>query len=663
MEIKYAITQIFKYSLNKFSLLFVFFLSFAFNQAISQTYTTTDKKAIKKYIEAQAFYQKYDLKSTRISLNEAIERDPKFIEAQTLLAYTYLDQGDYETAKSAFRTCIEIDVNVIPNNLFFLGELELKSGEYELAENRFEQFLSLNEIDPKLESRSRRSLDIIDFAKRAVNNPVPFEPINLGPNINSELSEYFPSITVDQNKILFTRRLINPDSPQGYNEDFYMSIKKNGEWQKAINIQKPINSIMNEGAPTLSADGQLLIFTACELYGNYGGQRKGKGSCDLFYSSYDGKIWTTPINLGSTINTPHWETQPSFSADGKTLYFVRGIRSRTGTKTGDIYVSRLDEKNYWSKPEKLSRTINTPANEESVFIHPDGKTLYFSSDGHIGMGGLDIFVSKLDEEGNWGKPVNLGYPINTFKNENSLLVGADGKIAYFASDRAQGIGELDLYSFELPAQFSPEKVSYFAGKIYDVKTKKPLAANFELIDLESEKVIVQSESNPKSGEFLVTLPSGRNYALNASKDGYLFYSENFALKDNNNNTPFKQDVPMNPIEIGEKIVLKNIFFETAKYDLKAESMVELKKLKSFLNDNSSIKIEISGHTDNVGNENANQILSENRAKTVYNYLIKEGIVETRLSWKGYGANLPISDNDTELGRSKNRRTEFKILDI
>jgi len=663
MEIKPSNTQIHRNTLNRFCLTLFSIVLFSCSSIVGQNLSSNDKKATKKYLEAQTFYQKHDLNQATSLLKEAVERDEHFVEAITLLAYINLDLGAYEKAKGYFEKAIAVNATAIPNNLFFLAEIELKYGDYHNANKHFKQFLNLGEHDQKLVNRSNKGLDITEFALKSIGQAVEFKPKNLGPGINSEMSEYFPSLTVDQKTILFTRRLKSPSSPQGFNEDFFIAKKKADQWQKALNINKPINTPMNEGAPSLSADGQLLIFTACELYGNYGEKREGFGSCDLFYSTRDGESWTKPINLDGTINSVHWETQPSFSSDGRTLYFVRGIRNKSGSKTGDIYVAKLDDKNYWSKPEKLSRTINTPANEESVFIHPDGKTLYFSSDGHLGMGGLDIFVSKKDDKGNWSEPLNLGYPINTHKNENSLLVGADGEIAYFASDREEGYGELDLYSFELPNQFAPNRVTYFEGKIFNSESKEPLSANFELVDLETEEVIVESESNSKSGEFLISLPSGRNYALNAYKEGYLFYSENFSLKTQKGNKPFSQDVPLQPIKVGEKIVLKNIFFETAKFDLKAESMVELKKIVGFLNDNPKLKIEVSGHTDNRGDANFNKKLSEDRAKSVYYYLVESGILANRLNWAGYGAEFPIYSNEDEVGRSKNRRTEFKIIEL
>ena len=291
------------------------------------------------------------------------------------------------------------------------------------------------------------------------------------------------------------------------------------------------------------------------------------------------------------------------------------------------------------------------------------KTLYFSSDGHPGLGGLDIFMSRKDENGDWGEAINLGYPINTYSNENSLLVSADGSLAYFASNRDEGYGELDLYEFVLPQEVAPQKATYFSGKIYDNNTKEPIAARFELIELSTNKVAVESFSDPIDGNFLVTLVDGKDYALNVTKEGYLFYSDNFSLSSKESTLPYKKDVPLQPIEVGKSIVLKNIFFETAKYDLKNQSKTELDKLISFLNDNSKIKIEVSGHTDNIGSENSNQILSMNRAKAVVEYLTKNGISSSRITAKGYGSTKAIDTNETISGRAKNRRTEFKIIGI
>jgi len=656
--------QIFRHPLIKTStiILLLVLLSCTVKSSLAQS-TSSDRKAQKLYSAAQAFYQGYQLKEAELTLLKALERDPNFMEAQTLLAYIYIDNQEERKAKASFEKAIAINPRAIPNNFYFLGELELKDGKYENAQKYLAQFVRIEEINPKLLDRANQQLDNIAFAIKAMQSPYPFEPINLGSNINSEFLEYFPSMTVDEKTILFTRRLPDQQSPTKYNEDFFISKKVNGEWQKAENMGAPINTEINEGAPSMAANGQLMIYAACEIFGNYGGGKLGKGSCDLFYSVKNDQVWTKPINLGGLINTNNWETQPSFSADGKSLYFVKGKKGMQSMSDGNIFVTKLQKDGSWSKPTPLNANINTKGNEESVLIHPDGKTLYFSSDGHVGMGGLDIFMSQIDKNGEWGPAINLGYPINTHKNENSLLVSPNGKIAIFASDREGGFGGLDLYQFDLPQKFAPNKVTYFAGKIFDSKTKKPLGARFELLDLETGETVIEAYSDNSTGEFLITLPTGRNYALNSSKNGYLFFSENFSLINYQSDKPFVQNVPLNPMLAGEKIVLKNIFFETAKYNLKNESKVELDKLVAFLTKNNKLIIEIGGHTDNAGNAQLNLALSKNRANSVKEYLTGKGIVAERLQTKGYGANEPIADNSTAEGKAKNRRTEFKIMKL
>lgn len=664
MEIKHTKSQVHCYTLIRLFSLFLVYLLLSCSNGIAQGAGSPDKKTLKLFEEAKIAYNQRKYKEAENLFKQCLKRDNSFIEAHTILAYLYLDIADYEKAKESFIKAVELNELKIPNNLYFLGELELQTGQYLEAEKWYNRYLSIEKNDQNLINRSKDALASVEFAKKQLENPVPFHPKNLGASINSEFPEYFPCLTVDQKTILYTRRLPFPESPVGYNEDFFIAIKKDGDslWQTSSNLSKPINTENNEGAPSLSPDGQILFFTACEFLGDYGPQREGLGSCDLFYTLKSGNTWERPNNLGTKINSIHWETQPSFSSDGKTLYFIRGKKSRSGSRTGDIYTSTLGP-NGWTEPQMLPANINTKMNEESVFIHPDGKTLYFSSDGHPGMGNLDIFISRKDEQGNWSDPINLGYPINTHKNENSLLVSADGKEAYFASDREEGYGGLDLYSFELPEQFKPQAVSYFAGVISDKESKQPLGARFELIDLSTGELIVESYSNPGNGEFLVSLPVGKDYALNASKPGYLFYSENFSLSDASNVIPEKKNVPLQAIKVGESIVLKNIFFETAKYNLVSKSKIELDKLVTFLQKNGKVSIEISGHTDSVGNEQANKVLSENRAKAVLDYLIEKGISPERLSAKGYGAENPIASNETEKGRALNRRTEFKILSI
>jgi outer membrane protein OmpA-like peptidoglycan-associated protein len=619
-------------------------------------YTSSDKKAIKMYEEGLAAYNLFELDQALVFFEEACKKDPAFIEPHIMLAQIYTERRKLDEAIEEMKIAIELNPRFFPNNHYFYGELLLRKGRYEEAEKSFVTFLEFNTGSDETRNRAMLNMESCVFAKNALLNPVPFEPINLGAGVNSPQPEYYPGITADQQRLLYTRLVPNDKDGQ---EDFFISSFQEGTWQASSPIHE-INTPLNEGAPTFSPDGMILIFTACELNGDWGQGRAGLGHCDLFFSQRQGTGWSAPENLGEKVNSFFWESQPSYASDGRTVYFVRGRKGQNGLDEQDIWVSRLGEDRSWGKPERLKGKVNTPYTEESVMIHPDGRTLYFSSDGHPGMGGLDIFVSYLDENGEWAEPINLGYPINTCNDENSLLVSASGEIAFFASDREGGFGDLDLYSFELPQHVRPVPVNYCKGKVYDKSSLKRLEAHFELIDLESGKLIVESYSDPLSGEFLVCLPEGKEYALNVNRPGYLFYSAN-VIPRNVSKDGFSFDVPLQKIKAGSSIVLNNVFFDTDKSDLKPASKIELNKLVQFLSENPTLRVELGGHTDNIGSDADNLNLSERRAKAVVDFLVANGVTVDRLTAVGYGESKPLESNDTAEGRAKNRRTEFTIL--
>jgi outer membrane protein OmpA-like peptidoglycan-associated protein/Tol biopolymer transport system component len=628
------------------------------NPSFSQELSTSSKKAKKAYMDGELALRVKNYETAKTSFLKATESDPEFFEAYLLLGDVYESLRQDSNAIVAYKRAVEIDPVKFPATFLMLGNLEYKNAYYEDALVHFEIYLQNPKIREETRLKCEKHMANCRFAIDAIANPVPFDPINLGNSINTERDEYFPCLTADNQTLLFTRLLEDRRAYTGRQEDFYTSIKSNDQWELALSIGEPINSAWNEGAPSLSADGNVLIFTACESVDGYGLNRTGFGRCDLFIANKHGNKWSMPHNMGGPINSRHWESQPSISADGRTLYFVSNRLNNY-----DIWVSRKSKNGVWSQPEMLNANINTDGYEGSVFIHPDNQTLYFSSDHHVGMGGMDIFVSRRDSTGDWGVPVNLGYPINTIDDENSIQISADGELAMFASDREGGLGGLDLYQFELYEEVRPEPVTYMKGIVFNSETHKKLQADFELIDLETGLVAVQSQSNAGNGEFLVCLASNHEYALNVSADGFLFYSENFNLTGENSSTdPVLKDVPLKLIKVGEQVVLKNIFFDSDKYELLKASEIELNKLIDLLNQNPQMKIEIGGHTDNVGADDYNLILSENRAEAVYNYLISQEISEERLSFKGYGESFPVDSNETEFGRANNRRTEFKVIE-
>jgi outer membrane protein OmpA-like peptidoglycan-associated protein len=339
------------------------------------------------------------------------------------------------------------------------------------------------------------------------------------------------------------------------------------------------------------------------------------------------------------------------------------VSTRPGGLGGyDIWKTTLGLNGSWSNPVNLGPGINTPYDEISPFIHHDSNTLYFASNGWPGLGNKDLFMSKMDGSGIFSKPANLGYPINTPQEESGLTVSSDGRTAFFASSIKGGFGGMDIYSFEMPKTARPNLVTYVKGKVFDAKTKEPLDANIKITALKSNEIAFEDVSDFDTGEFLAVMQSGKSFGLSVDKKGYLFHSENFSLeKAGAANQPYQLLVPLKKIEAGGMVILKNIFFETNKFNLLAESKAELQELINFLTQNPTLTIEIGGHTDNVGDEKLNQMLSENRAKSVYNYLIENKIAASRLTYKGFGKTSPVAVNTTDEGRQQNRRTEFKIV--
>jgi len=631
----------------------VFSAAFAQDQ---QPISTKNKKATKYYNEGLSDYRLNNAKDAVKNILAAMKEDSTFVEAHALLAKIYLDQNNSESALTEFKKAIAINPDFLPVMYFYASQIDLSLGRYDeglVFAQKFDRYATSN---AELKARTKITIADCKFSIEAMKHPVPFEPQNMGAAINSKYDEYFPAITADGSTFLFTRELIDSVTNPSGNEDFYMSYRINGKWDGAFNIGPPLNTELNEGAPTISANGRLMIFAGCD-------RPDGHGSCDLYYSVRHGDKWSPARNLGSPINTRLWESQPCLSTDGRTLYFVRGSVGGDGVHAQDIYVTQLSDTGTWSVPVKLSDSINTPGREECPYIAADNQTLYFVSDGHPGFGGTDIFMSRRKPDGSWGTPKNLGYPINTTANETGIIVDPNGQLAYFSSNRPGGFGGTDIYQFALYDSVRPTAITYMKGKVYDAKTEKPLGANFSLIDLSTGTTVMQSTSIAFDGTFLVCIPLNKNYALNVTKKGYLFYSENFELKDSNSSRvhPYTINIPLQPIDTGAHIVLKNIFFPTNQFDLKPESQVELNKLVDFMNLNPTVKIEISGHTDNVGSAASNKILSENRAKSVYTYLTTHNIAADRMKYKGYGQTRPIAGNDTPEGRAQNRRTEMKIV--
>jgi outer membrane protein OmpA-like peptidoglycan-associated protein/tetratricopeptide (TPR) repeat protein len=618
---------------------------------------TESRKALQYYNQAVESYRFLDYEKAYDAIKKAIVEDPGFIEAQLLLAELSSDQNKYSEAIEAYQAVIDIKPHFYHGAYYNLGHLEMLTGRYEDALVHLNQYLEFKDAKASLKQKVIRDIRTCEFALEAMASPVPFDPKNLGPGVNSPLDEYWPSITADNRTLVITR--LDQSARQDAiferprkTENFYVSIKTDDIWGPARDLGPPINTPGNEGAQSLSADGFFMYFTACN-------RQDGLGSCDLYVSSALQGNWSNPKNLNAPVNSSNWEAQPSISPDGNTLYFVSNRPGGYGkmdlwrsTRTGGV----------WSEPENLGPNINTEGNEMSPHIHKDNQTLYFSSDGWIGLGGFDLFVTRKINDSSWVPPQNLGYPINRWSDEIGMVVSTDGLKAYYSASFDAGQGK-DIYMFDLPLPVRPEPVSYIQGTVFDEVTQKPLIAEFELIDLEQKQTAIQAFSN-RNGQFLVCLPSDKNYALNVSHPDYLFYSEHFSLEGVKLAAdPKLLDVPMKPVRKGEKSILRNIFFEYDSYILLDASVVELNKLVGFLNENAHIVIEIQGHTDSRGTPEYNKILSEKRARAVYDYLLDHGLDPDRISYTGYGEAHPIENNDTDYGRSRNRRIEFVIKEV
>ncbi|MEO0311175.1 MAG: hypothetical protein RIQ89_832 [Bacteroidota bacterium] len=650
------------------SILIIFFF-FCINLTYAQRYqekqySSANKSAIRALEAAVAYYNSNQDEKALAAVKDALKADSKFVEAYLLEANIYADSKLYDKAVASYESSFKADSSFFPNAYFSAAKYSFYLQRYDATTNFIDQFLKYPTATPELLPKAALLRASSLFAAEAVKHPKPFAPINLGDQINSIHDEYFPAITADGSTFLFTRKLPVADGRSGMSqEDFFISSLVANTWSLAL-AMKEVNTFGNEGAPSLSADGQYLFFTACKELDGYPGGKKGYGSCDVFISKKSGSAWGVARNLELPINSSSWESQPSFSSDGRTLYFVRKVSDKNKNTNLDILISSIDDSSRWSEPVSVSKNINTAGNESSVFIHPDNQTLYFASDGHPGMGGNDLFLSRKQADGSWSIPINLGYPINSSDDENSLLVHPNGRLAYFASAKAGGFGGLDLYSFELPQEAKPIAITYLKGKVMDANTKLPLGAKFELIDIATGKQVVSSFADASTGAYLVSLPAGKTYALNVSLDGYLFHSESFLLDLNGTELmPFYKEVMLHKISVGEKIVLKNIFFDTDKFDVKGTSEAELNKVLVFMVKNKNLKIELSGHTDNTGDKNYNLSLSQKRADAVLKKLIAMGVDGSRIVAKGYGDTKPVAENKTEEGRSQNRRTELMITEI
>jgi len=602
------------------------------------------------------------------------------------LGICYIRSSQAAKSLKYLQSSYDSNKEVAPDIAYWLGVSYQQNYRFRKAKEYYSVYRRLMSKEKKTEQVEKVKKRIQECENGLVLLRTPQKAIieNLGPNVNSAYTDYGPVISADESVLIFTSR--RPEttgggidiSDNGYYEDIYSSENISGKWNKAANLGENLNTKLNDAAMGLSPDAQeLFIF-------------KGRNGGDINISKLKGDQWSKPSSLPSTINTPDWESAASLSYDGKTLYFVSDNKDKS-LGGADIYLSKKQTDGSWGPAQNLGNVINTPEDELGVFILPDDRTIYFSSNGHKSMGGLDIFRSILQDNGKWSKPENVGYPINTPDNDLFFVVSASGKTAYYSTVREDSYGFTDIYKIKFldprrqilqtsednllacltvstnesvvdsAIKLNTVRLTIVKGTIIDENSKQPLEATIEIIDNDKNQVIFTTMSNSKTGKYLVSLPSGKNYAIVVKKPGYMYFSENFNLPQATSYQEVVKDVPMSDVVVGAKTVLKNLFFDLGVSNIRPESSGELNRMIEFLKEYPTIRIEISGHTDNTGSEAFNNKLSTDRAKAIVDYLIQRGISSSRLEAKGYGWTKPVATNDTEEGRQQNRRVEFKIL--
>jgi outer membrane protein OmpA-like peptidoglycan-associated protein/Tol biopolymer transport system component len=576
------------------------------------------------------------------------------------LASSYAYTELYEKAAIQFEKLFSLNSNYSLIANYESGFVYSELNRFDEATRKYELFLTSTKEPREYEHHVHRAKYKLQYARQqkilqSMTDGLK-APVKLSNAVNTKYPEYLPMMDPTGKKLYFTSDRKGGISNEleddaDFDEDLFFIEKKEGLWNAPQLMPEPINTTSNDGAASFSADGQMMVYGAC-------GREDGVGSCDLYISYLEGSQWSKPTNMGNVVNSEEWDAHSTISYDGNKIIFVSSRSGGYGN--GDLYLTERNVFGDWGIPVNLGSTVNTPFDEASPFISQDGKTLYFSSVGHPGYGGFDTFKSVF-ENGKWSEPVNLGRPLNTAGSDKYFTIGGSGELGYFSSDREGN--QLDLFEIAIPEDMRPQSTVVVTGIVTNTKTMSPLGAYIIVEDLNTGELIAANKSNSTTGNYLVVLPSGRNYSVSANKDGFFFYSQRFDVPLAAGFEEAKKDIGLKPIEKGAKVVLNNIFFESGKATLSPQSRLELQKAIDLMKQNPSMIIEVGGHTDNVGDDTTNMKLSHDRAKSVLNYLVEGGIATQRVQAKGYGESNPIAINESEDGRTANRRTEFIILEF
>jgi outer membrane protein OmpA-like peptidoglycan-associated protein len=637
---------------------------------------TNENESLRKKFEDAESYFNSDLFARAIPGYQAIlDAQPDNYNMYFKLGYCYLNSPSEKNKAQAYLEKASTSVSdKYKENSFkeknapvltwlYLGKaqhINYKFDEALISLDKFKTYLT-----PEDKELMRMTEQVISWCKNAkvlVAAPVNMKVENIGGQLNSAFPDYSPVVTADESQMFFTSR--RPNTTGGkidirdnmYFEDIYSATRSDSGWGNVKNVGPPVNTDGHDATIGISIDGQKLF-----MY------RDDKGDGNIYTSDLQGDKWMAPVKLNENINSSKWEGSVSESADGNTLYFSSEREGGFGGK--DIYKSKKLPNGQWGKATNMGPSVNTPFDDDAPFIHPDGITLYFSSQGHSSMGGFDIFYCSLNDSGNWSKPVNMGYPINTTDDDIFYFPTADNRRAYYSSFRSDGYGEKDIYMLTLPEK-TEAPLAVYSGEMTSVLGGVPEGATITVKDNATGEVVGIYTPNSSTGKYLFILPPGKNYNIAYEAEGYLFQSENLDVTDSSSYRLIHKAIELTPLRVGEKTTLKNIFFASGSALLKPESKPELIKLELLLKKHSKIIVRINGHTDSQGADEMNMKLSQKRAESVRDYLMNEcNIPAERVRALGFGPKMPVAINKNKdgswnrAGMALNRRIEFEILSI
>ena len=630
-------------------LLLLLFFSLS-SVGLAQVIMTKDKKAAKIFDQGKKLQADRNFEGAIEKYNEAIQRDSSFAEAyrQAGGASVILRMPDQALAYYAQLSKRFPDTPYYAGAHLRMAEATFAEGKYQEALNYTVMYLPFITSKDRYFSLATSIKNNCEFALEKIENPLDFKPRPLPYPINQFKQQYFPVLSADQASLFFIKR--------DNDEQIYVANRQEGDsWSAPLPIDSAITSEYNEGTCSVSADGRTMVFTSCM-------RPDGSGSYDLYITHKTGDNWSVPKNIGRPINSSAWDSQPALTADGKTLYYVSNRKGGIGKR--DIWISHINEEGNWSHPRNLGPNINTRSDDISPFIHVNEQTLFFASDARIGFGGFDIYYSDRDTSSNWTDPVNFGYPINSHNDELAMFITADGAQGYYSYEtKTDNNLRSELFIIDIPEEISlKHRSSYVHGIIYDSLTSEPLKANIQLINMSTNLPASQVVSDSLNGMYLMVLTEGAEYALYIDAENYLFKSYHFDLKQQDEIMDgVVANIALSQIEKGEKTTLNNVLFEHDSYALSEKSNMALLFVADYLINHPNIDIEIAGHTDNIGTDSYNERLSKNRAASVYDYLIDNGVDAKMISYRGYGSSSPVASNENDCGRAKNRRIELKIL--